>query len=321
MRISIGALAALSCIALSASAWAAGTPANTTINSTATATYTDASGPQTATSNTASVVVDELLSATLADGGNVSVFSPDANRALPFTLTNVGNGSEAFELVATNLGGDSFDAAGVEIYLDDGDGLFDAGDTLYTLNVNDPVLAPDASRVVFVVADVPAGRANGDTAALSLRATAVTAGPAGNPPGTTFGGAGDGGTDAVAGATSATALDQASYVVSAVTTTLTKAQSTLDPFGGSNAVPGAVITYTLTFTVSGSGSITLAQITDPIPANTTYVPNSITFNGAGQTDAADADAGRFTGAGIAVTLPSPLAAPSTQTVTFQVTID
>lgn len=319
-------LATLSLAFLSAPAWASGTAANTSIDNTASASYTDPSGtPQTATSNTASVVVDELLNVTVADGGNVSVLTPDTARTLAFTVTNTGNGSEAFELVPTNLGGDDFDATGVQIYLDDGDGIFNSGtDTLYSFNVNDPVLAADASRMVFIVGDIPAARANGDTADLSLRATAVTAGPTGNPAGTTFGGAGDGGTDAVVGLTTASALDQTSYVVSVVTSSLVKTQSVLDPFGGSTAVPGAVITYTLTFTVGGAGSITLGQITDPIPANATYLPNSITLNGVPQTDAADSpgvDNSRFTGTGIEVNLSSPLAAPSTQTVTFKVTIN
>jgi uncharacterized repeat protein (TIGR01451 family) len=319
-------LAMLSLVFFAAPTWASGTAANTSIDNTASASYTDPSGtPQTATSNTVSVVVDELLNVTVADGGNVSVLTPDTDRALAFTVTNTGNGNEAFELVATNLGGDDFDATGVQIYLDDGDGVFNSGtDTLYSFNVNDPVLAADASRVVFIVGDIPAAQPNGDRADLSLRATAVTAGPTGNPAGTTFGGAGDGGTDAVAGLTTASQLDQASYLVSAVTTSLVKSQSVLDPFGGSSAVPGAVITYTLTFTLSGAGSITLGQITDPIPANATYVPNSITLNGVAQTDAADSpgvDNSRFTGTGIEVNLSSPLAAPSTQTVTFQVTIN
>ena len=323
---SMRTVATLALVLLSPPVLAAGTVANTTINNTASATYNDPSGtPQTANSNTVSVVVDELLNVAIADGGNTSVFSPDADRALAFTVTNTGNGNEAFEFVATNLGGDDFDASGVQIWLDDGDGQFNsASDTLYAFGANEPVLAPDASRVVFIVGDIAAAQPNGDTAALSLRATAVTAGAAGDPAGTSYGGAGDGGTDAVVGASAASALDQASYVVSAVTTSLAKSQSIADPFGGSRAVPGAVITYTLTFTVNGVGNITAAQVADAIPANTTYVANSITLNGAAQTDAADApgvDSSRYTGAGIEVNLASPLAAPSTQTVTFKVTIN
>ena len=52
----------------------------------------------------------------------------------------------------------------------------------------------------------------------------------------------------------------------------------LDPFGGSSPVPGAVITYTVTMTLAGSGTITGAQIDDAIPANTTYVADSLTLD-------------------------------------------
>ena len=105
--------------------------------------------------------------------------------------------------------------------------------------------------------------------------------------------------------------------------TLTKTQTVLDPFGGSSPVPGAVITYTVTMTLAGSGTITGAQIDDAIPANTTYVAESLTLDTASPTsltDAADADAGRFTGSAIAVTLGS-VTAPASHTVTFQVRIN
>lgn len=315
-------MAAFALIAAGAPALAVGTVANTPINNTATVSYEDPTGaPRSANSNTTTLRVDELLDVTVADGGSVTVFTPDGNRALAFTVTNTGNGTEPFELVATNLGGDDFDATGVDIYLDDGDGVFDGGDTLYVFNANDPVLAPGGARVVFIVGDIPASLASGNQADLSLRATAVTASATGDPAGTVFISAGDGGTDAVAGNSTASAVDQASFLVASVTASLVKSQAVTDPFGGSNALPGAVITYTLTFTLSGTGNVTLAQIADPIPANATYVAGSITLNSVALTDAADTDEGAFTGSGIVVNLASPLASPSTQIVTFQVTID
>jgi len=307
-----------------APAWGVGTTANTIINNTATASFIDQSGnPQTSTSNTLALVVDEILNvtATSNDGGRVTATSPQTGAVLSFTVTNIGNGTEAFELSFAQAGGDQFDPTGVAIALDNGDGVFDGDEIAYVFNGNDPVLAPDTARIVYLVADIPAGRANGDFGDLTLRATAVTASATGDPAGTTFAGAGDGGTDAVAGNTTASATVTNGFVVSTVTSTLTKTATVLDPFGGSSAVPGATITYTLTFTLSGSGSVTLGQIVDPAPAGSTYVPNSITLNAVPLTDAADADPGRFSANQVEVTLPSPLAAPSTQTVTFQVTIN
>lgn len=323
----IGGVARAVALALAAAlgpAWGAGTAANTTINNTATASFTDPSGtPQTVTSNTLALVVDEILNVTVAsnDGGRVATTSPQTGAVLAFTVTNIGNGTEAFELSFAQIGGDQFDPTGVSIALDNGDGVFDGDEIAYVFNANDPVLADDAARIVYLVADIPAGRANGDFGDLTLRATAVTAGATGDPAGTLFGGAGDGGTDAVVGNTTASATVTNGFIISAVSSTLTKSAVVLDPFGGSSAVPGATITYTLTFTLSGSGSVTLGQIVDPVPAGTTYVPNSITLNAAPLTDVADADAGRFNANQVEVTLPSPLAAPSTQTVTFQVTIN
>jgi uncharacterized repeat protein (TIGR01451 family) len=306
-----------------APAWAIGAPANTPISNTATATFNDPDGqPRTVNSNTATLRVDEVLGAVVVsnDAGNVDVLSPDDDRPLSFTLTNPGNGSEAFALVPNaSLGGDQYDPTDIRIYLDDGDGIFEPGqDTLYAPGVNDPVLAPDQSIVVFISGDTPAGRATGDTAAARLTATAVTGS---GVPGTTFAGQGTGGVDAVVGATTATANTQGIYAVVQTLATLTKSQSIADPFGGSSPVPGAVITYTITMTLGGTGTITGAQIDDPIPANTTYVADSIVLDSTtALTDAADGDEGRFTGTGITVTLGS-VTAPASHTVTFQVRIN
>ncbi len=303
-------------------AWGVGAPANTTISNTAQVTFTDPDGqPQTVDSNTATLRVDEVLGAVVVsnDAGNVGALSPDDDRPLSFTITNPGNGSEAFSLAANaGLAGDDYDPTDVRIFLDDGDGVFEPGeDTLYSPGVNDPVLAPDASLVVFIVSDTPGGQATGDTADAQLTATAVTGSGA---PGTTFGGQGTGGVDAVVGATTATANSQGTYAVVQALATLSKTQTVLDPFGGNSPVPGAVITYTVTMTLAGSGTITGAQIDDAIPANTSYVAGSLSLDAAPLTDAADVDAGRFTGSAIAVSLGA-VAAPSTHTVEFQVQIN
>jgi len=309
-------------VLVAAPAWAIGAPANTAISNTAQATFTDPDGqPQTVNSNTSTLRVDEVLGVVVVsnDAGNKSVLSPDDDRPLSFTITNPGNGPEAFALGSNAaLAGDDYDPTDVRIFLDNGNGVFEPGvDTLYAPGVNDPVLAPDQSRVVFITSDTPAGRATGDTADARLTATAVTGSGA---PGTTFAGQGTGGVDAVVGTTTATANAQGTYAVVQALATLTKNQTIQDPFGGNSPVPGAVITYTVTMTLAGSGTITGAQIDDTIPANTTYVADSLKLDAATLTDAADTDAGRFTGSAIAVTLGA-VTAPSTHTVQFQVRIN
>ena len=139
-------------------------------------------------------------------------------------------------------------------------------------------------------------------------------------PGTSFAGQGEGGGDAVVGATGAASSDDGTYRVNNVLVTFTKAASVAGPFGGTSAVPGAVVTYTLTASVGGTGTINNITVSDPIPAGTTYRPGTLTLEGAGLTDAADADGGRFTGSAISVAVGS-VGAGTSRTITFQVEIE
>jgi len=109
---------------------AAGTVAGSTIANTATASYTDSGGnAQTATSNTANLRVDELLdvAVTSADPGDIPTLPSGVNQVASFTVTNTGNGSEAYSLaVTTALGGDQFDPTTTSIVLDtNGNGVYD----------------------------------------------------------------------------------------------------------------------------------------------------------------------------------------------------
>ena len=76
----------------------------------------------------------------------------------------------------------------------------------------------------------------------------------------------------------------------------------------------------LELVATGSGSLTGAAITDPIPAGTTYVPGSLTLNAVSLSDVADADAGSVAAGTVTVNLGT-VTAPATNTVTFQVTIN
>ena len=177
-------------------AMAEGTPAGSILRNTATATYESPSGGETTvTSNEVALTVDEILGATVVSGdpGDVPVTPGATAQILRFTLTNVGNGSEAFSLLArSNAGGDDFDPSTAEIVLDsNGNGAYDAGvDTLYVAGSNDPVLAPDAALTLFVRSAIPAGVTDGQRARVDLVATAGTGSGA---PGTVFAGQGQGG--------------------------------------------------------------------------------------------------------------------------------
>lgn len=310
-------------IGFSSSAWAAGTAAGTTISNTATATYTDPGGnPQTANSNQVDIKVDELLNVTVAtaDPGPVSVAPGSTNQVLSFTVTNTGNGSEAFDLTATTaIGGDQFDPTATSIVIDtNNNGVYDAGvDTVHVAGSNDLTLAPDQSRRVFVLSTIPGGSVDLDRGDLDLTAAARTGTGAA---GTIFAGQGQGGGDAVVGTTGADGTDRGAYVVQNATMAFVKSASVLDPFGGTKSVPGAIVTYTLVATVSGTGTLTNLAIGDAVPANTTYQTGTITLQSAAMTDAADADAGVFAANAVTVQLGT-VAGGQTRTVTFKVRIN
>lgn len=300
-------------------AMAAGTLAGTSIDNTATASYDGPGGNRVdVPSNTVSVVVDELLDVVVdsANPGDVAAQPGDAAQVLKYTITNSGNGPEAFSLVANPaVTGDDFDPTLVQIVIDsNGNGAYDPGvDTAYVAGSNDPLLNPDSSVTVFVINGIPATATDGQRAAVELAATAKTGSGA---PGTSFDGAGEGGGDAVVGSTGADGSDSGFYVISAASVALNKTATIVDPFGGSQPVPGAVITYTLTATVTGSGSATNLAITDAVPSGTTYIASSITLGGNAQTDAADADAANITSGTVTVNL-GDVAGGQTRVVTFK----
>ena len=304
-------------------AHAVGTAAGTTISNTATATYTDPQGATVSVpSNKVDVRVDELLNVTVAtaDPGDVAAQPGATDQVLSFIVTNTGNGPEAFRLAAINaIGGDAFDPTTTSLVIDkNNNGVYDPGiDDIYMPGSNDPVLLPDTSVRILVRSTIPAGATDGQRGQTDLTATAVTGS---GTPGTSFAGQGQGGGDAVVGATTALGRDKGFYIVSAATVTFVKSASVLDPFGGSKSVPGAVITYTLVATVSGAGSLNNLAAGDPIPASTTYVPGTITSQALTVTDATDADAGEFAANRVTVrfgTVPGG----QTRTVTFKVKIN
>lgn len=310
-------------IAFSAPAMATGTSAGTTISNTATATYTNGGGTAvTVPSNKVDLKVDEVINVTVAyaDPGDVAGAAGSTNQVLTFNITNTGNGTESFKLLPVNaIGGDNFDPTTTSLVLDTNhNGVYDAGtDAVYTAGTNDPSLAADASIKVFVLSTLPGTATDGQRGQTDLTATAVTGtGPAG----TVFAGAGDGGSDAVIGTTTGVGRDKGFYVITAAGMTFVKSAAVADPFGGTKSVPGSIITYTLVATVTGTGSLVNLAVGDPIPTATTYVPGSLTLQGAALTDGADADAGEISGTGIVAHLGT-VASGQIRTITFKTKIN
>jgi len=317
----IGAL-----IACSATAAAAGTPVGTVIRNTATVDFDLAGTPITLQSNTTTIIVVERIDVVVTLQSSQALVAPnDTDRALLFTVTNTGNGSETFSLAIDSvLPGDDFDPTPsvTPIYFDtDGSGDLNVGDQPYTPGVNDPVLAADATVDVFIVNDIPGTVVNGNIGLSQIAATSLTGIGA---PGTEFTGQGDGGVDAIIGTTGGEDSDSGEYLVSNVAVSVTKAQSVSDQFGGSQAIPGATITYTITVEVTSAGTAAASVLRDPIPTYTSYVPNSMTLNAVAISDVADADAGELDTSGpatVVVRLGDLTQASAVQSIVFEVTID
>ncbi|MFA5516570.1 MAG: hypothetical protein WDA20_09815 [Desulfuromonadales bacterium] len=302
-------------------AMAAGTAAGTNITNQASVSFVVDTATIQQNSNAVTLQVAEVLNLTLQwqDSSNILAKSEETDKVATFLLTNTGNGSEAFTLTVDNgVAGDQFDPTLAGVYLDsNGNGLYDAGtDTLYTAGGNDPVLAADGSIRLFILNDIPAGLVDGNLGQSRLSAAANTGTGA---PGTAFPGAGDGGINAVVGSSGGAAADEATLQIAAVDVAVVKSALVADPYGGSEPMPTAFITYSVAVTVTGSGTAQSVTVTDPIPANTTFVAGTLKLDGGALTDAVDGDAGEVVGGIVTVRLGD--LQDTAKTVAFQVTID
>jgi uncharacterized repeat protein (TIGR01451 family) len=306
---------------------ALGTPAGTSIQNVAQVSYTAGGSSLTATSNVSSITVAEILDAVVTTASPTVTTTPGAaQQELLFTLTNTGNGSEAFSLLGASagIGGDDFDPdlAAPAIYFDtDNSGDFSAADIAYVPGSNDPLLSADASVRVLVINSIPANVVNGNRGRSELSARAMTGT---GLPGTPFNGQGDGGVDAVAGTTGADGVSFGDYLIAGLQLAALKSQTILDASGSTRAQAGARIEYRVVVTPSGSGTAAAATFTDLIPANTTYVAGSLQLNDTTLSDGADGDVGEFTAAPapqVRVSLGDLTPASGPQTIEFAVTIN
>jgi uncharacterized repeat protein (TIGR01451 family) len=319
------AIAAVSCITPIA-VHAVGTPAGTAIENTATVEFTIAGTAASVNSNTSTLAVAEIIDV------SVTLLSPTASATagssdipLVFLLTNTGNSSEAFVLSGDSvLTGDDFDPVPSSpfIYLDtDGSGDLSGPDTIYVPGSNDPLLDADASIGIIVLNDMPPGLADGLTGRSELSVAAATGTGAA---GTVFAGQGTGGVDAVLGNNGGQGSIFGEYIIGDITVSAVKSQTVSDPFGGTQPVPGAEITYQIIVTAAGGGTAAGAVFSDTIPAETTYLAGSLSLNSGALTDAADIDAGTFTTSPaptVAVALGDLTSGSGPQTIEFTVTID
>lgn len=320
--------------------WAVNTASGTLISNTATLTYAIGAGPAiTTTSNTVSFPVDKKINllVTEVSGSSTAVGIGQSGAVTAFSVTNLGNDPQGFDLVAALASGNpasggsapfttnNFSATGLQVFADaNANGVYDAGvDTAMSI----PTLAAGSSQTVFIVADIPGTVSTGQQSVVSLTAIAVapttmaalvaTAG--GNTAGVDVVFAD--GTGVVDSALDAKFSAYSAYLVNSVNLALTKTVvSVADPNGTAVLMPGAVITYRIIAALTGSGTANNLEIADPLPADTTYVPNSISVDSTAKTDAIDTDNARFSLNTVTVSLGN-VAAPANIVITFRATIN
>lgn len=340
----------LALIALSGTtAHAAGTTAGTTITNTVSVDYKVGGVDQVQETDSNDVVVDRKINLTVArTDDTVTAVTPGQtdDTAVSFQVTNTSNATLDFQLTAAQLSGGTTDGLGTDLdafdvtapltfYLDDGDGIFNAGDTLVThLNA----LAPDTPVVVHVVADaVPNGLANSLISGVTLAATAreddaaATLGAA-----LTADAANTAGMDTIfadaAGEASgdglrdATHSDVDAFEVNAATITATKSSTILSNtanFSTGTAVPGATIQYCIAVTnASGGADATALDLQDVLPSNVTYDAAYGVKVGGADCSTPGAASGAFSASPDTVSgTIATLASGTTQTLIFQATID
>jgi hypothetical protein len=246
-------------------------------------------------------LVDDKVIVTVAnnDAGFVTTY-PGANnqQALKFTVTNGGNTTHDFALYSGAVGTNNIAGASVAFYADTNtNGTFDPGVDL-ALPISGAAyldeLAEGASKVVFLVVNVPAGATNNQTANYVVWAEAHQGGGAGalgalttatagadNPAAVDIvlaDGAGNG--NGIGGATDTNydgkyaQLGTNGFKISAPVLTVTKTSAVYsDPVNSTTnpkAIPGAVMTYTITIAnAAGAATASSVSISDSLAAEIT----------------------------------------------------
>ncbi|MGH8186733.1 MAG: hypothetical protein ACREUC_09235, partial [Steroidobacteraceae bacterium] len=249
------ALVALASVGALQSAYAVGTPSGTTISNQATVNYSVGGVSQTPiTSAAAQFVVDSRIDLTVTEvSGNATQTTPGQNNVVAsFRVSNTGNSTQGYQLAVVNEAGtvlftqtDNQEVNNLRVFVDDGDGVYDAGDTATNIDS----LATDAdgeSVIVFVLADIPVAATNNQYANVRLTARAAVAGTAGGTLAAETGGPDNPAVvdvvfaDAGRDATESAAVQYA--IVSAALTVTKTAAVVSDPFNGASdpkAIPGA----------------------------------------------------------------------------------
>jgi uncharacterized repeat protein (TIGR01451 family) len=345
----LAATSGLAVAALAASpAFAEGTTAGTTITNQVSLSYKVGGVDQTAITASNSFKVDRKINLTVAEVGDTTTsVSPGQQSAVTtFDVTNASNAPLDFALAVSQLSGgtathggtDNFNGTDVKIFRDtNGNGSFDAGTDLEASFLDE--VTADQTRRVFVVLNVPLGRATGDVAGVRLTATAAEANSAGSQGAavTQTGGANtdevdtvfaDAGTSGGNTAYDGIHFDEDDYTILAASLIATKTSRVIsDPVNGTTnpkMIPGAVVEYCIAVgNSSGSATAGNLNISDTLPGETDYLSAfGIKLNGTvtGAACNADGASGGSYAAGVVSGTLADLLAGETRTLVFRVTV-
>lgn len=359
-RIAAIVLFAAIALAIPKFAQAANTAAGVSISNQATVNYTVGTVAQTAVlGNTVTFMVDRVIYLTVTKQSDVTSAPSSTYQAIQFLVTNSSNTAMRFALSPVSKSTNTWSLTGAKIYRDNNNnGQYDAGDTLYTDASTFGDIASGATFTVLVVGDIPATATNAEYVDYDLLATAVDAGtlvPSVQTAGTkaanlnvvmtifgdTAGTAtGDGLHDGKHSASGRFTVTAAGLTINKTATVYSDPISGSTTTGGTpKAIPGAVVTYTVTVSnASGGADATNVVITDDlssmINAPNGYIAFSTQFNdgtnacaaGSGivvnnvcKTNASDADGADFT-AGKMTVSGLTVAQGTTATIKYQVVI-
>ena len=294
-------------------AQAAGTASGTPITNQATLAYTVGTTAQTPipssptnlpadAGKTTDFLVDNKvnLTVTTAETTFVSVGPGTTKQVTRFTVTNSGNTTQGYTLVGANTTGtniagtaDTIDVSNLNVFVEAGTtiGYQLAEDTATSILT----LAPDTSKVVYIVADIPALAVNGAQANVSLTATTVVATTLAAVSETA--GANTAGVDIVFADAATTELElvgtsaardgkataRNAYRVASAALTVTKTVTLVcDPLNGNAAsgaknIPGSYVSYTVTIAnaSTAAASAILGIVSDPLSTALTFDPELI----------------------------------------------
>lgn len=305
------ALIALSSVTGLQATFAAGTDAGDSIANRATVNYSVGGVAQTAiqsspTGNTTATGADTTFTVDRRVFFTLTSIAPSATESaatIPggqdvirrFTLSNTSNAPLGFRFDNLASTG-AFQAANLLVRVDSAsqptsgytEGTYDSGVDGSTDSVVS--LPEDHSITIFVLGDIPASAANGQTSNVDLRAVAIEP-PAPNNFGGTAGndivataGANTAGVDTVFGPGLSGGLSATNvYTIASAVLRVTKTVAVIsDPINGvsanAKAIPGAVLEYVIEIDNEGDAEAQAVGLTDPI-ATGIQVDNSGVYSG------------------------------------------